>query len=114
MDSHVDCKADVYFQGQLIALFTSDTQVIAQATAVLPLVAFAMVSIPSGLYCCYTPCKAAHCSLVQKMVVLATLCRETEPVQYAGKAMCQNEHVVAAACCCDLHTLLRMHCDVFM
>ncbi|KAL3162098.1 hypothetical protein ABBQ38_009164 [Trebouxia sp. C0009 RCD-2024] len=33
-------------QGQLIALFTSDAQVIAQATAVLPLVAFAMPFAP--------------------------------------------------------------------
>ena len=36
----------VYLQGQLIALFTSDAQVIAQATAVLPLIAFAMVRQP--------------------------------------------------------------------
>lgn len=49
MDLHVKCKADVCLQGQLIALFTSDAQVIAQATAVLPLVAFAMVSNPFWL-----------------------------------------------------------------
>ena len=33
-----------HLQGRLIALFTSDAQVIAQATAVLPLIAFVMVS----------------------------------------------------------------------
>lgn len=45
-----------YLQGQLIALFTSDAQVIAQATAVLPLVAFAMVSNPPDSYCLH------HCA----------------------------------------------------
>ena len=35
-------------QGRLISLFTSDAQVIAQATAILPVIAFVMVSYASS------------------------------------------------------------------
>ncbi len=41
-------------QGRLIALFTSDAQVIAQATAILPLIAFVMVSPLHHLLCVHT------------------------------------------------------------
>ncbi len=41
-------------QGRLIALFTSDAQVIAQATAILPLIAFVMVSSLHHLLCVRT------------------------------------------------------------
>ncbi len=41
-------------QGRLIALFTSDAQVIAQATAILPLIAFVMVSSLHHLLCVHT------------------------------------------------------------
>lgn len=41
-------------QGRLIALFTTDAQVIAQATAILPLIAFVMVSSSHHLLCVHT------------------------------------------------------------
>lgn len=51
----------MYLQGQLIALFTSDAQVIAQATAVLPLIAFVMVRTPLLPYhTIVTPCKTVY------------------------------------------------------
>ena len=40
----VALKDSVALQGRLIGLFTSDAQVIAQATAILPVIAFVMVS----------------------------------------------------------------------
>ena len=59
LHSVVDAQLqDVHMQGQLIALFTSDAQVIAQATAVLPLIAFAMVRQPPPAL--HTPTKAVY------------------------------------------------------
>lgn len=40
----VASKDSATLQGRLIGLFTSDAQVIAQATAILPVIAFVMVS----------------------------------------------------------------------
>ena len=49
---HSEMTAECVLQGRLIALFTSDAQVIAQATAVLPLIAAVMVRL--SLLCSVT------------------------------------------------------------
>ena len=51
---HVCSMKLLSLQGRLIALFTSDAQVIAQATAILPLIAFVMVSSLHHLLCVRT------------------------------------------------------------